>query len=94
MEWIYQIVSDSEWDVHCSSVPNQYVNAIYISRSELEAAFSEDGRQILPLSLQLTGNVTGLITLFERCNWKCTQNKRSIIPYYYSAESDAGTDRI
>lgn len=90
MEWIYQIFSDREWNAHCASVPNEYVNAIYLSRTKLESAFCEAGQQVNSLSLQATGNVPGLIALFERCNWNCKRIKDSIIPFYYTLTPGQG----
>ena len=46
------------------------VNGIYLSRTNLDAAFDDDGRQINPLTARLTGNVAGVMKVFERCGWQ------------------------
>ncbi len=36
----------------------------------LDAAFDDDGRQVNPLMVRLTGNVAGVMKLFNRCGWQ------------------------
>ncbi|ENP3800803.1 hypothetical protein ACDA94_001703 [Salmonella enterica] len=45
------------------------VNGIYLSRTNLGIAFDESGRQINLLTARLTGNVAGVMKLFNRCGW-------------------------
>lgn len=47
------------------------VNGIYLSRTNLDIAFDDNGRQINPLIARLTGNVAGVMKLFNRC--RCRQ---------------------
>lgn len=46
------------------------MNGIYLSRTNLDAAFDDNGQQIKPLMARLTGNVAGVEKLFDRCGWK------------------------
>ncbi|OFC62815.1 hypothetical protein BBW68_07925 [Candidatus Erwinia dacicola] len=55
-----------EWGVAL----NAGVNGIYLSRTNLDAAFDDNGQQVKPLMARLTGNVAGVEKLFDRCGWK------------------------
>lgn len=46
------------------------VNGIYLSRANFDVAFDDNGRQINPLIARLTGNVAGVMKLFNRCGWQ------------------------
>ncbi|EEL1942648.1 hypothetical protein K6R70_002239 [Salmonella enterica] len=46
------------------------INGIYLSRGNLGVAFDDSGRQINPLTEPLTGNVAGVMKLFNRCGWQ------------------------
>ena len=69
MNWNYRVLSDREWSGRNAVTLNASVNGIYLSRSSLDAAFDDDGRQINPVLVRLTGNVPGLVTLFIRSDW-------------------------
>lgn len=51
-------------------VLNAGVNGIYLSRTSLDVAFDENGRQINPPMVRLTGNVAGVVKLFNLCGWQ------------------------
>lgn len=57
MSWNYRLLSDREWAGRYALALNAGVNGIYLSRTNLDAAFDDDGRQINPLLTRLTGNV-------------------------------------
>jgi hypothetical protein len=48
-------LSDREWSGRYAVSLNAGVNGIYLSRTNLDAAFDDDGRQISPLLTRLTG---------------------------------------
>jgi len=70
MHWIYRLLTDREWMGRNAVPMNVNVDAVYLSRSSLDAAFDNDGKQILPLMARVTGKVAGLEKLLDRCGWK------------------------
>ncbi|EOX8380416.1 DUF2913 family protein [Salmonella enterica] len=70
MHWCYCLLSDREWAGRNAVTLNAGVNGIYLSRTNLDAAFDDSGRQINPLTVRMTGNVEGLIKLFSQCGWQ------------------------
>jgi hypothetical protein len=46
------------------------VNGVYLLRTNLDAAFDDNGQQTNPLTVRLTGNVTGIMKLLNRCGWQ------------------------
>lgn len=69
MHWNYRLLSDREWSGRNAVALSAGVNGIYLSRANLDVAFDDSGRQINPLTARLTGNVAGVIKLFNRCGW-------------------------
>lgn len=69
MHWTYRLLSDREWSGRYAVVPNAGVDGIYMSKTNLDAAFDNDGRQVALLIARLTGNVAGVEKLFDRCGW-------------------------
>ena len=69
MHWNYRLLSDREWSGRNAVALNAGVNGIYLSRANLDVAFDDSGRQINPLTARLTGNVAGVMKLFNRCGW-------------------------
>lgn len=59
MLWNYRLLSDREWSGWYSVALSAGVNGIYLSRTSLDVAFDDSGRQINPLPVRLTGNVAG-----------------------------------
>lgn len=56
------------------------VNGIYLSRANLDVAFDDSGRQINPLTARLTGNVAGVMKLFNRCGWQTEPESGASLP--------------
>lgn len=56
----------------------------YLSRTNLDAAFDDDGRQINPLTARLTGNVTGVVKLFNRCDWQAEPENGASLPHQFT----------
>lgn len=69
MHWNYRLLSAREWSGRNAVALSADVNGIYLSRDNLDVAFDDSGRQINPLTARLTGNVAGVIKLFNRCGW-------------------------
>ncbi|HHD7445150.1 TPA: DUF2913 family protein [Citrobacter braakii] len=70
MLWNYRLLSDREWSGRYAVALNAGVNSIYLSRTNLDEAFDDSGQQINPLMARLTGNVAGVIKLFNRSGWQ------------------------
>lgn len=70
MYWNYRLLNDREWSGRYAVAFNAGVNGIYLSRTNLDAAFDDNGQQVKPLMARLTGNVAGVEKLFDRCGWK------------------------
>ena len=66
------------------------VNGIYLSRANLDVAFDDSGRQINPLQTRLTGNVGGMVKLFNRCGWQAEPNSGTSLPHQYSLMAGQG----
>lgn len=90
MHWCYRLLSDREWTGRNAVTLNAGVNGIYLSRTNLDAAFDENGQQINPLAARLTGNVAGLMELLERCGWQAEPNSCVSLPHQYSLMSRQG----
>ncbi|WP_431225859.1 DUF2913 family protein (plasmid) [Serratia sp. L9] len=83
MLWAYRLLSDSEWSGRYAVVLNASVNGIYIPRTNLDAAFDDDGQQVNPLMVRLTGNIAGVETLFDRCGWQVVLESDATLPCQY-----------
>lgn len=70
MHWAYRLLSDREWSGRYAVSLNPAVNSVCISRSSLDAAFDDDGRQVAPLMARVAGNVDGLAQMFIHCGWQ------------------------
>lgn len=49
---------------------NAGVNAVYLSLSNLDAAFDENGHQVSVLIAKITGNVSAFSELLEHSGWR------------------------
>ncbi|EMJ5851712.1 DUF2913 family protein [Klebsiella aerogenes] len=83
MSWNYRLLSDREWSGRYAVSLNAGVNGIYLSRTNLDAAFDDDGRQINPLLTRLTGNVGGVVKLFNRCGWQAESAQDASLPHQF-----------
>lgn len=84
MCWNYRLLSDREWSGRHAVLLNVGVNSIYLSRTNLEAAFDDSGQQINPLMARLTGNVAGVMKLFNHCGWLAEPEYGASLPHQYS----------
>ncbi|HBE5944010.1 TPA: DUF2913 family protein [Escherichia coli] len=83
MSWNYRLLSDREWSGRYAVSLNAGVNGIYLSRTNLDATFNDDGRQINPLMARLTGNVTGVVKLFNRCGWQADSAQDTTLSHQF-----------
>lgn len=83
MSWNYRLLSDREWSGRYTVSLNVGVNGIYLSRINFDAAFDYDGRQINPLLTRLTGNVEGVVKLFNRGGWQAESAQDASLPHQY-----------
>jgi len=70
MHWRYRVLNDREWSGRNAVILNAEVNNICLSRTNLDAAFDDEGQQVAPLVARLTGNVAGLLELFSNSGWQ------------------------
>jgi len=90
MHWNYRLLNDREWSGRYAVALNGGVNGVYLSRSNLDAAFDDNGQQVNPLMAQLTGNVEGVVKLFNRCGWQAETESDASLPHQYSLMAGQG----
>ena len=84
MHWNYRLLSDREWSGRYAVALNTGVNGIYLSRTNLDTAFDDNGRQINPLIARMTENVAGLTKLFNRCGWQAVPEEDASLPHQFT----------
>lgn len=90
MHWNYRMLSDREWSGRNAVALNAGVNGIYLSRANLDVAFDDSGQQINPLTARLTGNVAGVMKVFNRCGWQAEPDSGTSLPHQYSLMAGLG----
>ncbi|EBC2122379.1 hypothetical protein VYS61_004626 [Salmonella enterica] len=90
MHWQYRLLNDREWSDRNAVALSAGVNGIYLSRANLDVAFDDSGRQINPLTARLTGNVAGVMKLFNRCGWQAESESGASLPHQYSLMARQG----
>lgn len=93
MHWRYRLLNDREWSGRYAVALNAGVNGIYLSRANLDVAFDDSGRQINPLTARLTGNVAGVVKLFNRCGWQAEPENEASLPHLYLLMAGQGVPR-
>jgi len=83
MHWNYRLLNDREWSGRYAVTLNDGVNGIYLSQTNLDVAFDDNGRQIHPLMSRLTGNVVGVMKLFNRCGWQAEPQHDDSLSHQY-----------
>jgi hypothetical protein len=83
MQWNYRLLGDREWSGINAAELSAGVNGIYLSRTSLDVAFDDNGRQINPLIARLTGNVEGVVALLNRCGWQVESAHNASLPYQF-----------
>lgn len=90
MHWNYRLLSEREWSGRNAVSLNSGVNSIYLSRANLNVAFDDNGQQINPLTVRLTGNVAGMMKLFNRCRWQVEPELDASLPHQYTLMAGQG----
>ena len=90
INWIYRLLNDREWTGRNAVVLNEGVNGIYLLRANLDVTFDDEGRQVNPLMVRLTGNVAGMIKLFNRCGWQAEPLRDGSLPHQYMLMAGQG----
>lgn len=90
MQWNYRLLGDREWSGRNAVELSAGVNGIYLSRTSLDVAFDDNGRQINPLIARLTGNVEGVVVLFNRCGWQVESAQNASLPYQFTLMAGQG----
>nr|WP_241391525.1 hypothetical protein [Serratia proteamaculans]ULG18619.1 hypothetical protein Puna18p_00002 [Serratia proteamaculans]ULG18620.1 hypothetical protein Puna18p_00194 [Serratia proteamaculans] len=65
------------------------INTIYLSRSSLDTAFDDDGKQISPLIARVTGSVANLNKLLDRCGWQTKACSKDDEPFLFQLMASA-----
>jgi len=94
MHQTYRLLSDREWSGRYAVALNAGVNGIYLLRTNLDAAFDDNGRQINPLLMRLTGNVGGVVKLFNRCSWQADSAQDASLPHQFMLVASRDADRF
>lgn len=89
MHWIYRLLTDREWTGRNAVPMNASVNAVYLSRSSLDTAFDDDGKQITPLLARATGSVPNLNKLLDRCGWQTEACSKNAEPFLFQLIASA-----
>lgn len=92
MQWRYSLLTDREWSGRLAAPVNGSENAIFVSRSSLDAAFDDAGQQQQPVMIQLTGNMEGLTAVFDRCAWRAVPCASQGSPYLFQLMANVPAD--
>lgn len=68
--WIYMVLAESEWSGRRQLRLSPSVSGIYLNRSALDNGFDDRGRQRIPLTARITGELPALDTLLQRSGWR------------------------
>lgn len=67
-DWVYHVLSDSEWSGRRQIQPPASVNSICRLKSALDIGFNDDGAQVIGYA------GAGLNALLKRCGWEAVSN--------------------
>jgi hypothetical protein len=82
-DWIYHVLSDRDWSGRNRIQLSASVNSICLLKSALDIAFSEDGKQILPVPARISGQVEALNGLLKSCGWIALSDGDVSLPNQY-----------
>ncbi|MGK3126444.1 DUF2913 family protein [Candidatus Pantoea formicae] len=80
--WIYMVLAESEWSGRRQLRLSPTVSGIYINRNALDSGFDEHGRQRIPLSARITGDLAALDKLLHRSGWRRKTTDAEGTPLY------------
>lgn len=73
-DWVYHVLSDSEWSGRRQIQPSASVNSICLLKSALDIGFNDDGMQVTPVPARIGGRADGLNALLKSCRWEAVSN--------------------
>ncbi|WP_261893401.1 MULTISPECIES: DUF2913 family protein [Enterobacteriaceae] len=73
-DWVYHVLSDSEWSGQRQIQPSASVNSICVLKSALEIGFNDDGTQVMPVPARIGRRAEGLNALLKTCGWEAVSN--------------------
>lgn len=82
-DWVYLVLSDRDWSGRNRIQPSASVKSICLLKSALDIAFSEDGKQILPVPARISGQVEALNGLLKICGWIALSDGDVSLPNQY-----------
>lgn len=91
--WRYGVLSDREWSGRNAVKMSDAENVIYLSQTNLDEAFDEDGGQVSPVMARVSGHTAGLVGLLASCGWGCEANADAP-PWEYRLGSEQGKGRV
>ncbi|MGR7522436.1 hypothetical protein ACU6ZI_24215 [Klebsiella aerogenes] len=65
LNWVYHVLSDSEWSGRRQIQPSASVNSICLLKSALDIGFNDDGTQVMPVPARIGGRAEGLNALLK-----------------------------
>ena len=84
MRWNYCLLSDRGWSGRYAAVLNAGVNGVYLPGLILMSLLTMMVIRLNPLMAQLTGNVAGVIKLFNRCGWQAASAHDTSLPHQFT----------
>lgn len=88
--WVYQVISDKDWSGRHRIQPSASVNSIWLLKSALDIAFSQDGEQILPVPARISGQVEALNELLKSCGWIAVPEGDASLPHQFTLMARQG----
>ena len=79
-QWVYHVLSNPEWLRLRRLNINPDVCAVYLPKSALEKAFSEEGKQAAPVPVRITGNVEAFGVLLASCETRYPVSAGKLTP--------------
>lgn len=90
-QWVYHVLSDTEWLRLRWQSLNPDICAVYIPKSALEKAFSEEGKQTAPVPVRISGNAEAFGLLLASCGWQVQMSPEPEVLFLWAKKT--ATDR-
>lgn len=82
MGWPYSLLNEVEWLKTDTARLNANTDYLRIRKSTLDQGFSNDGAQVAPVEVLLTGRVEKVQSLLASCNWALSRTEPLQKPHY------------
>ncbi|MGT3828194.1 DUF2913 family protein [Enterobacter kobei] len=92
-DWVYHVLSDSEWSGRRKVQPSATVNSICLLKSALDTGFNDGGTQVMRLPARIGGRADGLNALnalLKSCGWEAVPESGASQPHQYSLMTGQG----